>query len=64
MKVIEERGPILLIKGHTLITDEIARTTPFEKRSPTHHAEIDGQWQPDPWIHDDQAVVINVRGKV
>ena len=63
MEVIEERGPTLLVEGHTLITGQIARTTPFEKGSPTHQAEVDGQWQPDPWIHDDQAMVINVKDK-
>jgi len=63
MEVIEERGPTLLVEGHTLITGQIARTTSFEKGSPTHQAEVDGQWQPDPWIHDDQAMVINVKDK-
>jgi len=63
MEVIEERGPTLLVEGETLITGQIARTTPFEKGSPTHQAKIDGQWQPDPWIHDDQAMVINVKEK-
>lgn len=63
MEVIEEKGPTLLVEGHTLITGQIPRTTPFEKGSPRHYAEIDRQWQPDPWIHDDQAVVIHVRGR-
>ena len=63
MEVIEERWPTLLVEGHTLITGQIARTTPFEKGSPTHQAQVDGQWQPDPWIHDDQAMVINVKDK-
>ncbi len=63
MEVIEERGPTLLVEGETMITGQIARTTPFEKGSPTHQAKIDGQWQPDPWIHDDQAMVINVKEK-
>jgi 7,8-dihydropterin-6-yl-methyl-4-(beta-D-ribofuranosyl)aminobenzene 5'-phosphate synthase len=63
MEVIEERGPTLLIEGRTLITGQIPRITPFEKGFPPSHAEINGQWQPDPWIHDDQAVVVHVRGK-
>ncbi len=63
MEVIEERGPTVLVEGHTLITGQIDRITPFEKGSPTHQAEVDGKWQPDPWIHDDQAMVINVREK-
>jgi 7,8-dihydropterin-6-yl-methyl-4-(beta-D-ribofuranosyl)aminobenzene 5'-phosphate synthase len=24
---------------------------------------IDGKWQPDPWVHDDQAVIMNVKSK-
>ncbi|NIO07935.1 MAG: MBL fold metallo-hydrolase [Deltaproteobacteria bacterium] len=61
--VVEEKGPTLLIDGRVLITGEIPRTTPFEKGFPPGHAEIEGKWQPDPWIHDDQAMVINVRDK-
>jgi 7,8-dihydropterin-6-yl-methyl-4-(beta-D-ribofuranosyl)aminobenzene 5'-phosphate synthase len=61
--VIEEKGPTLLIDGRVLVTGEIARTTPFEKGFPPGRAEINGEWQPDPWIHDDQAIVINVRDK-
>ena len=45
------------------MTGQIPRTTPFEKGSPNQLALIDGQWQPDPWIHDDQAIVINVKSK-
>jgi len=63
ISVIEEKGPSLLIDGRALITGEIPRTTPFEKGFPPGRAEINGQWQLDPWIHDDQAMVINVRDK-
>ena len=63
ISVIEEKGPSLLIDGRALITGEIPRTTPFETGFPPGRAEINGQWQPDPWIHDDQAMVINVRDK-
>ncbi len=37
--------------------------TPFEKGSPAQVAWIDDRWQPDPWIHDDQAIVVNVKNK-
>lgn len=63
INIIEEKGPTLLIDGRVLITGQIPRTTPFEKGFPPGRAEINGQWQPDPWIHDDQAIVINVRAK-
>jgi 7,8-dihydropterin-6-yl-methyl-4-(beta-D-ribofuranosyl)aminobenzene 5'-phosphate synthase len=60
MVVLEERKPTLLVDDHTLITGQIPRTTSFEKGMPPMHAEVNGEWQPDPWIYDDQAIVINV----
>jgi 7,8-dihydropterin-6-yl-methyl-4-(beta-D-ribofuranosyl)aminobenzene 5'-phosphate synthase len=61
--LLEERRPSLLLGGLALVTGEVARTTAFERGFPAHYAEIDDAWQPDPLIHDDQAVVMNVRGK-
>lgn len=63
INIVEDRGPSLLVDGRVLITGEIPRRTTFEKGFPPGRAEIDGQWQPDPWIHDDQAMVIHVRDK-
>jgi 7,8-dihydropterin-6-yl-methyl-4-(beta-D-ribofuranosyl)aminobenzene 5'-phosphate synthase len=63
VEIIEEREPTMLVGGHALVTGQIARTTPFEKGNPTQVAWIDGKWQPDPLIHDDQAVIINVKDK-
>jgi 7,8-dihydropterin-6-yl-methyl-4-(beta-D-ribofuranosyl)aminobenzene 5'-phosphate synthase len=63
VQIIEERGPTMLIGGNALVTGQIPRITPFEKGSPNQQALIDGKWQPDPWIHDDQAIVMNVKDK-
>ena len=63
IQIVEERGPTMLVGEHALVTGQIARTTSFEKGTPTQVAWIDGKWQPDPWIHDDQAVILNVRAK-
>src|SRR4029453_14484041 len=63
VEIIEDRAPTMLVNGHALVTGQIARTTPFEKGNPTQVAWIDGKWQPDPLIHDDQAVIINVKDK-
>lgn len=63
VQIIEERGPTMLIADHALVTGQIPRTTTFEMGSPRQVALIDGKWQPDPWIHDDQAIVINVKEK-
>jgi len=63
IELLEERGASMLLGGLALVTGQVARTTEFEKGFPGHLAEINGQWQPDPLIHDDQAVVMNVRDK-
>ncbi|HEV8309699.1 MAG TPA: MBL fold metallo-hydrolase [Methylomirabilota bacterium] len=63
VQIVEERGASLLLGGLALVTGQITRTTEFETGFPIHYAEVDGRWQPDPLIHDDQAVVMNVRDK-
>ena len=61
--VIERRKPSLLLDGSLLVTGEIERTTEFEQGLAVHQAFRDGEWQPDPFIHDDQALVANTRGR-
>jgi len=63
VEFIEERGPSYLIEGMVLVTGQIHRATDFEKGFPIHYSEINGTWQSDPLIHDDQALVVNVRDK-
>ena len=63
IEFIEERGPSYLVGGLVLVTGEIERTTPFERGFPIHYARIAGHWQQDPLIHDDQAIVLNVKDK-
>ena len=62
-QVVEERGPSLLLGNSVLVTGQIERVTDFEKGFPLQHARTNGGWEPDTWIWDDQAIVINVRGK-
>ncbi len=62
-QVVEERGPSMLLGGSVLVTGQIDRVTEFEKGFPLQHAQTDGDWQPDTWIWDDQAIAINVRGR-
>jgi 7,8-dihydropterin-6-yl-methyl-4-(beta-D-ribofuranosyl)aminobenzene 5'-phosphate synthase len=57
VEILAERGASLLLGGLALVTGQIARTTEFEKGFPGHYAEVDGRWQPDPLIHDDQAAI-------
>jgi 7,8-dihydropterin-6-yl-methyl-4-(beta-D-ribofuranosyl)aminobenzene 5'-phosphate synthase len=63
VELLEERGASMLLGGLVLVTGQIARTTEFETGFRVHYAEVDGQWRPDPLIHDDQAVVMNVRNR-
>jgi 7,8-dihydropterin-6-yl-methyl-4-(beta-D-ribofuranosyl)aminobenzene 5'-phosphate synthase len=62
-EVIEERAPSFLLDGAILITGEVDRTTEFERGFPVHQALRHGEWQPDPLILDDQALIVHVRDK-
>jgi 7,8-dihydropterin-6-yl-methyl-4-(beta-D-ribofuranosyl)aminobenzene 5'-phosphate synthase len=63
IEFVEESGPSCLLGGLLLVTGQVHRTTDFELGLPLHHALIGGTWQPDPHIHDDQAIVVHVRHK-
>lgn len=58
VEFIEERGCSYLLEDMVLVTGQIHRTTEFEKGFPIHYSEINGAWQSDPLIHDDQALVV------
>ena len=63
-EVIERRQPSVLAGGSILITGEVDRTTDFEHGMPPTHQHWTGTtWEPDPLVLDDQALVVNVRGK-
>ena len=61
--VVESRSPSLLLGGNLLVTGEIERTTEFERGLPVHQVCREGEWQADPLVRDDQALVVDVRGK-
>ena len=61
-EIVEEREPSFLLDGSLLVTGEVDRTSEFEQGFVIHQAERDGDWQPDPLILDDQALVTHVRG--
>jgi 7,8-dihydropterin-6-yl-methyl-4-(beta-D-ribofuranosyl)aminobenzene 5'-phosphate synthase len=62
-EVIEGRQPSSLLDGALLVTGEIERTTEFEHGLPVQQAFRDGEWQPDPLLDDDQALVAQLGDK-
>ncbi len=63
VEVVAERGPTLLIDGAVLVSGQVERTTDFEKGFAWQlRRTADGGWEPDPWIWDDQNVIVNVKG--
>lgn len=63
IELLVERGPSFLVNGTVLVTGQIERVTDFEQGMKNQQAEVDGSWQPDPWIYDDQAVIVHVRNR-
>lgn len=63
IEIIESIGPSMLVDDMILVSGEISRTTDFEKGFPIHFAHRHNQWEPDPFIMDDQCAIINVKGK-
>lgn len=61
--VIEERQPSFLFHDSLLVTGEIDRTTDFEMGFPIQEALHHGSWEPDPFVLDDQALVLHVADK-
>jgi 7,8-dihydropterin-6-yl-methyl-4-(beta-D-ribofuranosyl)aminobenzene 5'-phosphate synthase len=60
-EIVEEREPSFLLDGCVLVTGEVDRTTPFETGFRGHEAQIQGRWQPDPLILDDQALIVRLK---
>lgn len=59
----ESEDPSLLFHDALLVTGEVPRVTDFEQGFPFFQAEREGRWEPEPHLLDDQAVVVNVRGR-
>lgn len=62
-EVVEERGPSLQLENTVLVTGQVDRLTDFEKGFPLQQARTNGNWEPDAWIWDDQAVVCHIKDK-
>jgi 7,8-dihydropterin-6-yl-methyl-4-(beta-D-ribofuranosyl)aminobenzene 5'-phosphate synthase len=62
-KIVRTKQPLLIVGDMVCVTGEIPRKTSYEKGFAQQMAFVDGLWQPDPWIIDDRALAINIRGK-
>ncbi len=62
-QVVDELGPSVLLDNSILVTGQIDRTTDFEQGFPLQHSRTGDGWEPDPWVWDDQAIALHVRGK-
>ncbi|MDA8061167.1 MAG: MBL fold metallo-hydrolase [Actinomycetota bacterium] len=62
-EVVEEPEPSYLFERSLLVTGEVPRTSGYEPGFPTQQAWLDGRWQSDPLVRDDQALVVDVAGK-
>jgi 7,8-dihydropterin-6-yl-methyl-4-(beta-D-ribofuranosyl)aminobenzene 5'-phosphate synthase len=60
--VIEEEQPSFLFERSVLVT-EVARTTGYEPGFPAQQAWLDGHWEPDPLVLDDQALIVDIKDK-
>ena len=62
-RYVKTKRPYLIADKSILVTGEIQRRTDFEKGYPKQRVFSDGKWQPDPWVWDERAIVINVKDK-
>ena len=62
-EVIEEQQPSFLFNRSVLLTGEVPRTTGYEAGFPLQEAWLDGRWQPDALVLDDQALIVDIKDK-
>ena len=62
-EVIEEQQPSFLFNRSVLLTGEVPRTTSYEAGFPLQEAWLDGRWQPDALVLDDQALIVDIKDK-
>jgi 7,8-dihydropterin-6-yl-methyl-4-(beta-D-ribofuranosyl)aminobenzene 5'-phosphate synthase len=62
-EIIENQQPSFLLDGSVLITGEVPRVTGYEPGFPFQQAWLQDEWRPDPLVLDDQALIVNLRGK-
>lgn len=53
-------GPTLLADDRLLVTGEVERSVEFERGLPGQQANVDGSWESDATMSDDQALVVDL----
>ncbi|MFN2451387.1 MAG: MBL fold metallo-hydrolase [Candidatus Dormibacteria bacterium] len=61
--IVEEQQPSFLFDNSVLVTGEVDRTSGYEPGFPIQEAWKNGAWEPDPLVLDDQAIILDVRGR-
>jgi 7,8-dihydropterin-6-yl-methyl-4-(beta-D-ribofuranosyl)aminobenzene 5'-phosphate synthase len=62
-QLVSTKQPSLTADDLVCVTGEIPRKTNFETGYTQHKAFVSGTWKSDPWIMDERAVTINIKGK-
>ena len=62
-EVVEDPHPSFVLDRSVLVTGEVARTSGYEPGFPGQEAWNGRRWEPDALVLDDQALVVDVRGK-
>jgi 7,8-dihydropterin-6-yl-methyl-4-(beta-D-ribofuranosyl)aminobenzene 5'-phosphate synthase len=62
-EVVEEQQPSFLFNRSVLVTGEVPRITGYEAGFPPQQAWLDGCWQPDPLVLEDQALIVDIKDK-
>lgn len=62
-EIVEESQPRFIFHRSLLVTGEVDRTTGYEPGIPPQEKYQAGRWLPDPLVLDDQALVLNLRGR-
>ena len=63
VKLIEERGPTLLIDDCVLVTGQVERKTDFEPGFPIQYRRRGHDWEPDYMVWDDQGLIVEIKDK-
>jgi 7,8-dihydropterin-6-yl-methyl-4-(beta-D-ribofuranosyl)aminobenzene 5'-phosphate synthase len=62
-EVIEDQQPSFLFDRSVLVTGEVLRTSSYEPGLPPQQAWLGGRWEPDPLVLDEQAIIVDIKGK-